>query len=212
MAKKIKVLLSVALVAAAVCLVSMASVSVGEVGSAIADDLSDGVTISLEACVVRVGIEALERSARGSGFRALSSVSADSVLDRIGGEDAEVVSGIRLLVGYGTEAEISADDSSSEKGKHPENEVGEHAVRETSVSLRAGAQVTAAGEILVEFDFKQVLSELALSGSSEGEQEEEAAQVFEVSSTVALKTGRPRVVGARRKEGEAMFLILRADI
>ncbi|MHC4119450.1 MAG: hypothetical protein ACYSWO_18295 [Planctomycetota bacterium] len=212
MAKKINVLLSVPLVAAAACLISLAGASVAEVGSAIADDRSDGVTISLEACVVRVGAEALEQGARGAGFQALSSLSADTLLDGIGSKDVEVVSGVALLVGNGTEAEISAEDSSSEKGKHVENEVGEHAVRETSVSLRAEARVTTAGEILVEFSFKQIFSENASSESDGGMREEEAAQVFEVSSSVVLQTGRPQIVGARRHEGEAMFLILHADI
>jgi hypothetical protein len=212
MAKKIKVLLSVALVAAAACLISLSGASVAEVGSATAEDRSGGVTISLEACVVRAGAQAFEQGGRGAGFQALSSLSADALLHGIGGEDPEVVSGVALLVGNGTEAEISAEDSSSEKSKHPENGVGEHAVGETSVSLHAEAQVAAAGEILVNFSFKQIFSENASSESDEGTREEEAAQIFEVSSSVVLQTGRPQVVGARRHEGEAMFLILHADI
>ena len=173
----------------------------------------EGVTISLEACVVRVGIEALEQGAADTGFRALSSVTADMLLGRVGGEDAEVVSGVKLLVGNGTEAEISSEGTAREKEKDQASGSGEHSDRETSVSLRAEAVVSAARKITVAFDFKQVFSENASSaGSGEGEREEEFVQAFEVSSMVGLQAGRPRVVGAKRNEGEAMFLILYADI
>ena len=211
MEKKMKVLLGVILAAAVVYLVSLASVSVAEVGSAATQERLADVTVSLEACVVRVGIEALEESA-GGGFLALSSVSAESLLSRIGGEEVEAVSGVKLLVGNGTEGEISTEDSAREKAKDVQEEAGEHAGRNTAVSLRAEALVTSAGKIVVEFNFKQIISEDTSSGSVEGVHEEEVGQVFEVSSTVGLEAGRPRVVGARKIEDQAMFLILHADI
>jgi hypothetical protein len=235
MTKRIKALLGVVLLGVLVYLVSAASVSMAEVGSAAAEERVPDVTVladeeltedfvlddaeerladvmvSLEACVVRVDVEALEESA-GGGFLALSSVSAESLLSRIGGEEAEAVSGVKLLVGNGTEGEISTEDNAREKARDVQEEVGEHASRDTAVSLRAEALVAGAGKIVVEFSFKQVISEDTSSGSVEGEHEEEVGQVFEVSSTVGLQAGRPRVVGARKSEDQAMFLILHADI
>jgi len=193
-------------------LVSSASISMAEVGSAAAEERFTDVTVSLEACVVRVAIEALDASADGGGFRALSSVSADKLLSRIGDQGAEVVSGVKLLVGNGAEAEISTEDGESEKEKDQEGGAGERANRATSVSLRAEALVSTAGQITVEFSFKQVVSEEASSESEEGEREESGTQVLEVSSRVGLEAGRPRVVGARKIDGQAMFLILYADI
>ncbi|MHC4170690.1 MAG: hypothetical protein ACYSWQ_27450 [Planctomycetota bacterium] len=128
MANKIKALLGVVLVGMLVYLVSAASVSVAEVGSAACEERLADVTVSLEACVVRVDVEALEESA-GGGFLALSSVSAESLLSRIGGEEAEAVSGVKLLVGNGTEGEISTEDNAREKAKDVQEEVGEHADR-----------------------------------------------------------------------------------
>ena len=106
----------------------------------------------------------------------------------------------------------SAFASVSKKAKDVQEEAGEHAGRDTAVSLRAEALVTSAGKIVVEFNFKQIISEDTSSGSVEGVHEEEVGQVFEVSSTVGLEAGRPRVVGARKIEDQAMFLILLADI
>ena len=212
MTRKLRALMVTVSVGILVYLVSLASVSVAEVGSAAGEERLADVTVSLEACVVRVEIEAVGDSADNADYRALSLAKAERLLSRVGDEGTEVVSGVKLLVGNGSEAEISTEDKASEKEKDQESGTGEHADRETSVSLQAEAIVSTAGEITVEFDFRQVFSENGLSGSGEGEREEEFVQIFEVSSRVGLQVRRPRIVGAKRNEDEAMFLILYADI
>ena len=167
--------------------------------------------MSLEACVIRVDREALGESADG-GFVALSSVTAERLLEHAGGEDAEVVSGVTLLVGNAREGEISSRDDAREKEKDPEEEAGEYVDREVSVSLLAGVVVNTDGRITVEYEFTQLISEQASSESVEGEHEEDVGQVFEVSSAIGLQAGRPRVAGAKRIEDHVMFLILHADI
>ena len=84
-------------------------------------------------------------------------------------------------------------------------------VLKNAVSLRAEAVIGSAGNITVEFDFKQIISGNGSSESEEGEREEQAAEVFEVASRLGLTAGRPSVAGAKRNDGDAMFLILYAD-
>lgn len=212
MAKELRALSVIVSVGMLIYLASLGNVSLAEVGSAAGEGHFDDTTISIEACVVRIAIEALEEGTGDSDFLALSSISADKILSRVGADDAEVVSGVKILVGNGAAAEMSAEDNAREKQKNPERETGEHSDRKTSVSFKAQAMIRAAGRIAVEFSFKQLISESGSSGSSEGEREEEAIRVFEVSSKLGLQVGRPHVAGARRNGDEAMFLILYADI
>lgn len=213
MARRPKTLLAIISAGLILYLVSLGNVSaVAEVGSAKAEEHPEGATISLEACVVRVGVETLGQGVGSADFPALSSIQAETILGRVTAGDAEVVSGVTLLVASGGIGEITAEDDSAEMEKDAEQEAGEHVKMHSSVAFHAEAQVRPAGQIAVKFSFKQVLVDNSSSGSDEGEREEEAAQVFEVSSMVGLHAGRPSVAGARRTGDEAMFLILHADI
>ena len=211
MAKKLKASAVLVAVVLLVYLVSLGNISVADVGSASAEEMSAEATISLEACVVRVDIEALEESA-GSGFIPLSSISAEQVLSRVEADEAEVVSSVKVLVAEGAVAEIETEQNAREKEKDRVKEAGEHAECEAAASLRAEIIEVDAGRVTVEFGFKQILSEHGASGVSDAEHEEEHAEVFEVSSRIGLHMGRPTIAGAKKNEDGAMFLILYADI
>jgi len=101
MTRKLRALMVTVSVGILVYLVSLASVSVAEVGSAAAEERLADVTVSLEACVVRVEIEAVGDGADNADYRALSLAKAERLLSRVGDEGTEVVSGLRLLVGNG---------------------------------------------------------------------------------------------------------------
>jgi len=193
-----------------VYLASLAGISVAEVGSATRGP-SPG-TVSLEACVVGADPEALGQDVGGGGFQTLSSISAERLLRRIGSEGVEVISEVRILVADGAKAEISTENTTHEKDKDLTKQSGGHFAREASVSLSAEAFIGEAERVAVEFKFKQVVVENALTGSDEREREEENVQPFEVSSRVELDAGQPLIVGARRIDGRAMFLILCAKI
>jgi hypothetical protein len=236
MVKKIKALLGIVCIAIVVYLVSLASVSVAEVGSAageerladvtvsMAEELPEslvadsgaeppvGRTISLEACVVRVEIEALENSMGDSGYRALSSISAGQVLTRVEADEAEVVSSVKVLVAEGAVAEIATEQNAREKEKDQAKETGEHAEWETAASLRAEVIEIDARRVAIEFGFRQIISERGASGESDAENEEEHAEVFEVSSGIGLAICRPIIAGAKKSESGTMFLILYAEV
>ena len=212
MARKAKTLLIVAVVVTFVYFMSFAGISVAEHAEISGGEQFDGVTISVEACVVRVAIEALDEIAGGSNVLNMGSIPAAKVLERVGGEGAELVSSVKLAMGNGSVAEMTTEENSRQKGKDHADETGEYADREILVSFQAEAQVMTAEKIAVKFSFKQIVAENASSESGDGEQEEEVAETCEVSSRLALETGQPRVAGAKKNEDVATFLILRADI
>ncbi len=212
MARKVKTLFAVVAVGMFVYFISFAGTSVAEHAEIADAEQFGGVTISVEACVVRVAIEALEEIAAGSEILNLGSIPAGKVLRCVGGEDAEVVSAVKLALGNGCVAEMTTEEKSRQKGKDHAGETGEYADREISVSFQAEALVRTVEKIAVKFSFKQIVVEKASSASDDGEQEEEVVETFEVSSRLALQTGQPRVAGAKKNEDVATFLILRADI
>ncbi|TKJ36974.1 MAG: hypothetical protein CEE38_08700 [Planctomycetes bacterium B3_Pla] len=136
---------------------------------------------------------------------------ASKVLRGVAEGDAELVSVVKLALGNDSFAEMTAEQNAREKGKDREHESGEHVERETVISFQAEATVKNADKIAVKFSFKQIASESASSASSDAE-EEDSTETFEVSSTLVLVTGQPRVVGAKQAGDEATLLILRADI
>lgn len=212
MARQFKTLVFIISVGLLVYFASLGSVSLAEVGSAQSAERLEGQTISLDACLVRVAVEALKESVVGGDFPALSSMPAEALLSRVRAGDGEVLTGIKLLVAGGGVGEMTAENDGREVEKDAGLETGGHAKRRSSASFRAEARVRPAGKIAVEFSFKQVLSESSSSGSGKGDREEESTQVFEVSSVLGLEAGRPSVAAARRNGDEAVFLILHADI
>jgi hypothetical protein len=211
MTKESKTLFVVATVVALVYFTAFAGTSVTEHAEIDVDEQLGDATISVEACVVRVEIEALEEFAAGSDFLNLGSIPAQKILERVGHEGAEVVSMVKLALGNESVAEMTTEENSREKGKDHVDGTGEHAEREISVSFQAEAFVMAGRKIAVKLSFKQIVVEKASSGSGGGEQEEEVVDSFEVSSRLALQTGQPCVAGAKKNEDAATFLILRAD-
>ena len=212
MTRELKTLFVIAAVAALVYFTAFAGTSVAEHAEIAVVEQFGGVTISVEACVVRVAVGALEEIGAGSDILSLASIPAGKVLELVGSEDAEVVSMVKLALGNDSVGEITVEENSQEKGKDHEGGTGEHAEGETSVSFQAEALVRTAGKIAVKFSFKQIVVGKAFSASGDGEQEEEVVDTFEVSSRLALQAGQPRVAGAKKNEDAATFLILRADI
>ena len=81
-----------------------------------------------------------------------------------------------------------------------------------SRAFQAEALIRTAERIAVKFSFKQMATEKASAPLGEGEHEEGSIETFEVSSSLVLQTGQPRVAGVKKNEDAATFLILRADI
>ena len=206
MARKLKAMLVVVAVGMVIYFATLAQTSVAD------EEQFGGITVSVEASVVRVAIEALDEIAGGSEILNLGSISADEVLRYVGEEGAEVVSAVKLAVGNDSVGEITTEENAREKEKNQEDATGEHVDREISISFQAEASVETPSKIAVKFTFKQIVAENASSASSDAEQEEEIVDTFEVSSRLALQAGRPYIAGAKKNEDVATFLILRADI
>jgi len=208
MAQKLKTSLAIVTTCVLIYLTSMAGVTTAQVGSAATEDMPTYATISLEACAVRLDMEAMEQNMAGSGYHALSSISAEQVLSRIEADEGEVISSLKAFVAEGAVAEIATENNAREKVQDQEQEQDGYSEWETAASLRAEIIGIDAGRIGVEFCFKQVFSELGSSEEDEGEREEEHTEIFEVSSSLFLSMGRPVIAGAKENEDGAMFLIL----
>ena len=211
MTRELKTLFVIAAVAVLVYFTAFAGTSVAEHAEVSVDEQLGDATISVEACVVRVEIEALEEFAAGSDLLNLGSIPAQKILERVDHEGAEVLSMVKLALGNECVAEMTTEKNSREKGKDHTDGTGEHAEREISVSFQVEAFVITAEKIAVKLSFKQIVVEKASSGSGGGEQEEEVVDSFEVSSRLAFQTGQPCVAGAKKNEDATTFLILRAD-
>lgn len=212
MSKKIKTSVVIIGVGILVYLVSLGNITMADIGSAASEEMSAGATISLEACLVRVDIEALEKGEGNSGFLPLSSISAEQVLSCIKDDKAEVVSNVKVLVAEGSVAEIATENNGHEKEKDKAKETGGNSERKTGSSLRAEVVEVNDDGIAVEFKFRQNVSENSSSGHDDGEVEEEHSDVFELSSRLGLRVGRPVIAGAKKSEDGAQFLILFAEL
>jgi hypothetical protein len=213
MARKLKALVVFVSVAVLVYLVSSAGISVAEDTETASQGQFADVTISVEASVVIIELEALEEIAGWSVDRTLNSIPLDKIEQFVReAERAEVISAVKLALGNDSLAEMTTEESGLEKVKNAEDETGEHADRETQVSFRLEATVKDMDTIVVKFDFQQVVSESTSSASSDATEEHDIVRKFEVASGLVLQTGQPKVAGAKRSEDEATFLILRADI
>jgi hypothetical protein len=212
MARHSKALLAVAAVGMVMYLVSTVGRSTAQDIGAAAEERFAGATISLEAVVVTVGVEALEEVTGSSDVLDLASVPAGKVLALADERRAEVALTLKLVVGNASVGEITTEQNDRAKEKDQKNETGEYEDREVSAAFQVETHIVTASKIALEFSFKQIVAEKASSGSDEGELEEEVIETFEVSSRLALRAGRPRVAGAEINEDAAKFLILRADI
>ena len=84
MTRELKTLFVIAAVAALVYFTACAGTSVAEHAEIDVAEQFGGVTISVEACVVRVAIGALEEIAAGSDILSFGSIPAGKVLERVG--------------------------------------------------------------------------------------------------------------------------------
>lgn len=164
MARELKALVVVAAVGMLVYFMAFAGTSVAEHGEhAGHGEQFGGVTIFVEACVVRVEVEALEEIAAGSDILNLGSISAAKVLGCVESEDAEVISTIKLALGNDSDGEITTKETSTVKGKDNVGRADEHAQREIAISFQAEAIVRTVEKIAVKFSFKQAVAEKASS-------------------------------------------------
>ena len=212
MARKLKGLIAIVSVGMLIYIMSSANTSVAEDAEIDAQVQFAGATISVEASVVIVELEALEEITGESDTQTLNSISLDEILQCIredeGGEEVSVV---KLAVGSGIVAEMNTEENEEEKGTNPEEETGERENRETHVSFRVTPEIIDVDKIAVSFDFKQIVSESTLFSESDAEEQHDIVTKFEVSSELLLRPGQPRIVGATKKD-EATFLILCVDI
>ncbi len=212
MARKLKGLIAIMSVGMLIYIMSSANTSVAEDAEIDAQVQFAGATISVEASVVIVELEALEEITGESDTQTLNSISLDEILQCIReDEGGEVVSVVKLAVGSGIVAEMNTEENEEEKGKNPEEETGERENRETHVSFRVTPEIIDMDKIAVSFDFKQIVSESTLFSESDAEEQQDRVTKFEVSSELVLRPGQPRIVGATKKD-EATFLIMSVDI
>jgi hypothetical protein len=172
-----------------------------------------GATISVEASVVAVGLEALEEITGESDIKSLNSIPLGKIMQSIReDEGGEMVSIVKLAVMNESAAEMNTEENVEDKRKFSNEDMSERAERENHVSFRVVPKIIDMNRIAVSFDFKQIASESTLTSVSEeiDEQQDRGTQ-FEVSSEVVLRPGQPRIVGATKKD-EAIFLIMEVDI
>ena len=212
MANKLKGLIGIVSVVVLIYFVSSGNTLVAEDGEIDAQERFAGATISVEASVVVVGLEALEEITGESDIKSLNSIPVEKIMQCVReDEGGEMVSISKLAVGNECAGEMNTEESELAKRKVYEDKASEHENREINISFRATPRIINVGKIAVSFDFKQLISENTLASEREAEEQEERLIQFEVSSEVVLRPGQPRIVGATRKD-EAIFLIMGVDI
>lgn len=213
MAGKLKATIVIASVAVLIYVVSSAGISAAEDTETAAQGRFVDATISVEASVIRVGLEALEKISDEPLGRTLSSIPIDRIMQCIREEEGgEVVSAVKLAVRNESVAEIVIEESGKEKTKNSGEQTGEHADIKTVTTFAAEAFVKGEEKIVVKLEFKHIVTKSTSSASSDAEEMRDIVRSFEVSSALVLRAGQPRVVGATKNEGEAAFLIVHADI
>ncbi|MHC4557028.1 MAG: hypothetical protein ACYTFW_06100 [Planctomycetota bacterium] len=213
MAGKLKATIVFASVAVLIYLVSSVGISAAEDTETAAQGQFADVTISVEASVVRVGLEALEKISGEPVGRTLSSIPIDRIMQCIREEEGgEVVSIVKLAVGNESVAKMTIEESRKEKMKNSGEQAGEYADIKTVTMFVAEAFVKGEEKIVVKLDFKHIVTESTSAASNDAEEMRDIIRTFEVSSALVLQAGQPRVVGATKNEGEAAFLIVYADI
>ncbi|MBW7992496.1 MAG: hypothetical protein FVQ84_21115 [Planctomycetes bacterium] len=212
MLNKLKGLIGIVSVVMLIYFVCSGNTLVAEDGENDAQERFAGATISVEASVVIVGLEALEEIAGELDGQNLNSIPLEKIMRSIReDEGGEMVSIVKLAVGNESDAEINTEERVDTKRKHPEEGAGVHENRQINISFRVTPKIIDMNRIAVSFDFKQIVSENTLASEREAEEQEDRVIQFEVSSELVLRPGQPRIVGATQK-GEAIFLIMGVDI
>lgn len=211
MAAKLKGLIVILLIGMLIYFVSSSNTLVAEDADNGALGQFIGAVVSVEARVLVVESEALKEIIGDSDNRSLDSISLERIMQSVGEEEAEIVSSVKLSMKNDTNAEIETESNEQENVKNFADEVTERESREIQVSFRATSHIIDVEKIEVSFDFKEIFSESNTGTTSEVEEQGERFMNFEMSSTVVLRTGQPKIVGATMKD-EAIFLIMDADI
>jgi hypothetical protein len=163
--------------------------------------------------VVRVRLEALENISGEPVGLTLSSISIDRIMQCIREEEGgEMVSAVKLAVRNESVAEITEEESRKEKTKNSGEQTGEHAEIKTVTTFAAEAFVKGEEKIVAKLDFKHIVTESTSAASNDAEEMRDIVRSLDVSSTVVLRAGQSRVIGATKNEGEAALLIVQADI
>jgi hypothetical protein len=212
MARKLKGLIVVVSVAMLIYLVSSANTLVAEDSENKAEGKFADATISVEASLVAVEFEALEEIIGESDNKTLSSIPLEKIMQCVHeDEGGEVNSIVKLAVRNESSGEMSREESVKEQRKVSDEGVSENEERESRVSFKVVPTIIDMNRIAVSFEFKHITSGRALSSVQEVEEQEGKDIVIEISSEVVLRPGRPRIVGATKKD-EAIFLIMCVDI
>ena len=212
MAKQLKGLIATVSIAIVIYIVSSANILVANDSENEAQDKFAGATISVEASLVAVEFKALKEIVGESDITTLSSIPLEKIMQCIReDEGGEVISIVKLAVRNESSGEMNREERVDEKRKVSDENVSEIEKRENHVSFRVVPKIIDINRIGVSFDFKQIFSEDGLSTKSELEEQQERNIVIELSSEVVLRPGRPRIVGATKKD-EAFFLIMNVDI
>ncbi len=212
MTRKLKGLIAIVSVGMLIYFVSSANISVAEDAEIDVQEQFTGATISVEASLVTVELEALEEITDQLDITTLNSIPLDKIMQCIReDEGGEVISIVKLAVGNESVAEMNTEENVEEIRKISDEESGARNKRENHVSFRVNPKIIDMNRIAVSFDFKQIASESALISESEVEEQEEIVTKFEVSSEVVLRPGQPRIVGATKND-EVIFLIMGVDI
>ena len=211
MARKLKGFIGIVSVVMLIYFVSWGNTLVAEDGEIDARERFAGATISVEASVVAVGLEALEEIMGEPDMKSLHSIPLGKIMQCVREDKGEVISIVKLAVGNKAAGEITREESTNEQRKVSNDDVREEERRENRVSFRIEPVIIEAGKIAVSFDLKQIASENTLASEREAEEQEDRVIQFEVSSEVVLRPGQPRIVGATKKD-EAIFLIMGVDI
>jgi len=211
MSTKLKGLIIVVSVAMLIYLVSSGDTLVAEDSEYEAQEKFADATISVEASLVAVEFEALEEMIGESDIRSLNSIPLEKVMQCVREDEGEVISIVKLAVRNESSGEVNREESVDEKRKVSSENVSEIEKMENHVSFQVVSKIIDINKIVVSFEFKQVVSEAALSSESEAEEEQERNIVIEISSEVVLRPGQPRIVSATKKD-EAIFLIMGVDI
>ena len=211
MAGKLKALILAVSVVMLIYFVPSANTSVAEDAEIDAREHFAGATISVEASLVAVELEVWEEIIGEPDIESLNSMPLEKIMQCVHEVEGEVVSIVRLAVANESSAEMNTEESVEEKRKISDEESGEHEERESLVSFQVKPKIIDTNRIVVDFDFKQISSESAVSSVSETEEQEGRVTKFEVSSELVLRPGQPRIVGATQKD-RAILLIMAVDI
>ena len=211
MAAKLKGLILVLSIGVLIYFVSSSNTLVAEDAEEKCCGQFASAVVSVEARVIVVEPEVLKEIIGDSDDISLDSIPLERIMRSVGEEEAEIVLSVRLSMKNDTNAEMETESNEQENVKNFADEVTELESREIQVSFQATSHIIDIEKIEVSFDFKEILSESNTGTTSEVEEQGERFMNFEMSITVVLRPGQPRIVGATMKD-EAMFLIMSADI